>query len=158
MGEGPHGISLDLSPSFFCTITGFLCCGFGAKNRQFTNFGMNLVNWGKTDTFAEKYSTMINRIITSSILADFRRKKVIVLLGARQVGKTTLLSNLREDKSKVLMLDCDDMDDAMLLESPSSTALRHLLEPYELVFIDEAQRGTPYEVITPDNYWEFLKV
>ncbi len=106
----------------------------------FTKFGINLVNWGKTDIFAEKYSTMINRIVTSSILDDFRRKKVIVLLGARQVGKTTLLSNLREDKSKVLMLNCDDMDDAMLLENPSSTALRHLLEPYELVFIDEAQR------------------
>ncbi len=83
---------------------------------------------------------MINRAITSSILDDFKRRKVIVLLGARQVGKTTLLSNLQEDKSSVLMLNCDDLDDAMLLETPSSTVLRHLLEPYELVFIDEAQR------------------
>lgn len=37
---------------------------------------------------------MIGRLIKDSILADYRRKKVIVLLGARQVGKTTLLSAL----------------------------------------------------------------
>ena len=37
---------------------------------------------------------MIKRIIEDSILGDCRRKKVIVLLGARQVGKTTLLSAL----------------------------------------------------------------
>jgi len=37
---------------------------------------------------------MIKREISSSILSDFSRKKVIQLLGARQVGKTTLLSEL----------------------------------------------------------------
>lgn len=37
---------------------------------------------------------MIKREIQNSILADFKRKKVIVLLGARQVGKTTLLLSL----------------------------------------------------------------
>ncbi len=83
---------------------------------------------------------MIDRIITQSILSDFKRNKVIVLLGARQVGKTTLLSNLHKADGKVLMLNCDDMDDAIQLENPSSTGLHHLLEPYELVFIDEAQR------------------
>ena len=41
---------------------------------------------------------MIKRIIKNSILADYSRKKVIVLLGARQVGKTTLLSELQEGK------------------------------------------------------------
>ena len=30
---------------------------------------------------------MLEREIRKSILADFKRKKVIVLLGARQVGK-----------------------------------------------------------------------
>ena len=59
---------------------------------------------------------MINRLITDSILADYKRKKVIVLLGARQVGKTTLLSALREGKEKVLSLNCDNMDDVLALE------------------------------------------
>lgn len=83
---------------------------------------------------------MINRLITDSILADYKRKKVIVLLGARQVGKTTLLSALREGKEKVLSLNCDNMDDMLALEGRTSTELQQLLSPYELVFIDEAQR------------------
>ena len=34
---------------------------------------------------------MLEREIRKSILADFKRKKVIVLLGARQVGKKTFV-------------------------------------------------------------------
>ncbi len=83
---------------------------------------------------------MISRLIKDSILADYRRRKVIVLLGARQVGKTTLLSELSEGKSKVLSLNCDNLDDELTLEGKSSTELKQLLSPYELVFIDEAQR------------------
>ena len=83
---------------------------------------------------------MIKRVITHSILNDYRRKKVIVLLGARQVGKTTLLSELQEGKDNVLSLNCDNLDDVLALEGKSSTELKHLLSPYELVFIDEAQR------------------
>ena len=83
---------------------------------------------------------MINRIIKSSILNDYRRKKVIVLLGARQVGKTTLLSKLCEGKERVLSLNCDNVDDMLALEGKTTTELRQLLSSYELVFIDEAQR------------------
>ena len=87
-----------------------------------------------------KTSNMIGRLIKDSILADYRKKKVIVLLGARQVGKTTLLSALWNGAEKVLSLNCDDYDDAMLLEGKTSTELKYLLSPYELVFIDEVQR------------------
>ncbi|MGV8096206.1 MAG: ATP-binding protein [Mangrovibacterium sp.] len=83
---------------------------------------------------------MIKRDIQKSILADFPRKKVIVLLGARQVGKTTLLSELHSGEDKVLMLNCDNIDDKLLLEERSSTELHHLLSSYDIVFIDEAQR------------------
>ena len=87
-----------------------------------------------------KTCNMIGRLIKDSILADYRRKKVIVLLGARQVGKTTLLSALWNGAEKVLSLNRDDYDDAMLLEGKTSTELKYLLSPYELVFIDEVQR------------------
>ena len=83
---------------------------------------------------------MINRIIKSSILSDYKRRKVIVLLGARQVGKTTLLSELCEGKDRVLSLNCDNVDDVLALEGKTTTELRQLLSSYELVFIDEAQR------------------
>ena len=83
---------------------------------------------------------MIKRVIKNSIQADYRREKVIVLLGARQVGKTTLLSELQEGANKVLSLNCDNVDDGLLLESKTSTELKYLLSSYDLVFIDEAQR------------------
>ncbi len=83
---------------------------------------------------------MIKRIVKNSILADYKRRKIIVLLGARQVGKTTLLSELQEGKKKVLFLNCDNIDDVIALEKKTSTELQHFLSPYELVFIDEAQR------------------
>lgn len=83
---------------------------------------------------------MIVRSIEQSILRDFQRKKVIVLLGARQVGKTTLLDNLRGNAGKILSINCDDIDDVLLIEEKSTTELRTLFEPYEMVFIDEAQR------------------
>ena len=83
---------------------------------------------------------MIKRIIKNSIIADYRLKKVIVLLGARQVGKTTLLTELQEGANKVLSLNCDNADDVLSLEGKTSTELRYLLSPYDMVFIDEAQR------------------
>ena len=83
---------------------------------------------------------MIKRVIKNSIQADYRREKVIVLLGARQVGKTTVLSELQEGANKVLSLNCDNVDDVLLLESKTSTELKYLLSSYDLVFIDEAQR------------------
>lgn len=83
---------------------------------------------------------MIKREIQERIVEDFGSGKVIVLLGARQVGKTTLLEALREKGGKTLMLNCDDVSDRLLLEGRSSTELRALVEGYDTVFMDEVQR------------------
>ena len=83
---------------------------------------------------------MIKRCIESSIQNDFNRKKVIILLGARQVGKTTLLEGLRREGQKILSLNCDDLDDILLIEEKTTTELRALLSSYNMVFIDEARR------------------
>ena len=83
---------------------------------------------------------MISRDIEPLIVKDFKKKKVIVVLGARQVGKTTLLSQINQDGKKVLSLNCDNADDRLLLEHRTSTELKQLLSSYDLAFIDEAQR------------------
>lgn len=83
---------------------------------------------------------MIKRLIETTIQKDFDRKKVILLLGARQVGKTTLLDEFRQQGGKILSLNCDDLDDVLLIEEKSTTELCALLSPYDMVFIDEAQR------------------
>jgi predicted AAA+ superfamily ATPase len=83
---------------------------------------------------------MIKRTIEKHILDDLKKKKVIILLGARQVGKTTMLEDIIEGKSKTLSINCDDLDDRLMIEERSSTELRHLISPYDIVFIDEARR------------------
>lgn len=83
---------------------------------------------------------MIQRQIESSLKQDFGQGKVILLLGARQVGKTTMIEALSQGASDVLMLNCDDLEDVLLIEGKSTTELRALLSPYQYVFIDEAQR------------------
>lgn len=83
---------------------------------------------------------MIERSIQKSIVSDYTRKKIIVLLGPRQVGKTTLLDALETAGSRCLRLNCDDIDDAMLLENKSSTELKAMFSGYDMFFVDEAQR------------------
>ena len=83
---------------------------------------------------------MITRTIEKAMQADFNKKKVIVLLGPRQVGKTTILDMLQKPETRCLRLNCDDMDDALLLEDKTSTELKALLNGYDMVFVDEAQR------------------
>ncbi|MBD5310899.1 MAG: ATP-binding protein [Bacteroides sp.] len=85
---------------------------------------------------------MIERIIKSRILHDFNRNKIITLLGPRQVGKTTLLEQILKTctVNKVLQLNCDNEDDRLLLQGRSTTELKMLIEGYDMIMIDEAQR------------------
>ena len=83
---------------------------------------------------------MIIRSIEDKIPKDFNRGKVIVILGARQVGKTTLMEHISRGFKKVLLLNCDNLDDKTLLENRTSTELANMLEANDLVLIDEAQR------------------
>ena len=84
---------------------------------------------------------MIHRIIKQLIENDFGRGKIIVLMGARQVGKTTLFDSVVSDSSNVLRLNCDNYDDRSDLENKTSTELRQLMGNHEVVIIDEAQRA-----------------
>lgn len=83
---------------------------------------------------------MIQRAISDSILDDFSRRKIIVMMGARQVGKTTLLSSLITQEKRTLHLNCDNYDDVALLENRTSSELENILRDYDMVFVDEAQR------------------
>jgi hypothetical protein len=77
--------------------------------------------------------------------------KTIVLLGPRQVGKTTLIRECLKDK-EVLFLDGDDPIVRDLLHKAGSSKLSAILGEYRWVFIDEAQRikdiGLTAKIIT----------
>ena len=83
---------------------------------------------------------MIHRTIEQLIKDDFYKGKIITLMGARQVGKTTLFDHLMARQDNVLKLNCDNYDDRNDLEGKTSTELRQLVENHSIVIIDEAQR------------------
>jgi predicted AAA+ superfamily ATPase len=65
--------------------------------------------------------------------------KAIVLIGPRQVGKTTLIQTLLEGKDH-LFLDGDDPDVRTLLQGVGLSRLKAIIGKHSLVFVDEAQR------------------
>lgn len=94
---------------------------------------------------------MYQRILEDRIKEKIGKGKAIIVVGARQVGKTTLLKNLLKDK-KYLFFDADDPTIRKLLSSPNTEQLRSILGDHKIVFLDEAQRikeiGLTLKIIT----------
>ncbi len=86
---------------------------------------------------------MIQRALLAKIADQCFMNKAILLLGARQVGKTTLLKNLVETLNvKTKWLNADEADIYNeLTAANTSTALLQLIGPEtKLAIIDEAQQ------------------
>ncbi len=83
---------------------------------------------------------VVDRQIEKSLEKDLTKGKVIVVMGARQVGKTTLLRKLRAKKDRVLWLNCDDASDASYFAGKTINEIGQVLKGYEMLLIDEAQR------------------
>ena len=82
---------------------------------------------------------MITRTITPTIEQKIGRGKAIILVGPRQVGKTTLIRNLLTGQ-KFTFFDGDDPSVRAALTNPNTDAIRRLIGSSNIVFIDEAQR------------------
>jgi predicted AAA+ superfamily ATPase len=82
---------------------------------------------------------MIQRTLFSSIEKRFFKEKVILVIGPRQVGKTTLINALLKDKEH-LFLNGDDPATRDVLQAISTIKLKALIGKHQYIFIDEAQR------------------
>ncbi len=96
------------------------------------------------------------RVIQPAVEAALFKGKVVVIYGARQVGKTTLVKEiLRRFSDRGLYLNCDEPDIRNALTNRTSTELRALMGSRTLVVIDEAQRvrdiGLALKLLA-DNY------
>lgn len=96
---------------------------------------------------------MIKRQLQEKVGERLFEGKAIVLIGARQVGKTTLVKKILETgKVRVQFFDGDDPTVRRLLEEPNTEQLRQFIGEAEIVFIDEAQRlpniGLTSKIIT----------
>lgn len=87
-----------------------------------------------------------------AILEDFQLKlkpnKVLILLGARRVGKTQIIKKYLESTNEnVLQLNGEDINDARLLEERSASNYTKLLQNVSILIIDEAQSITDIGLI-----------
>jgi uncharacterized protein len=94
---------------------------------------------------------MINRVIQPKIIAKMGKGKAIIIVGPRQVGKTTLIENILKNEAH-LFLDADDPTVRNLLTNPNTEQLKNIIGKNKIVFIDEAQRieniGITLKIIT----------
>jgi len=86
------------------------------------------------------------RAIQKAIIKDFFKGRVIVVIGARRVGKTTLVNDILDDYKrthkniKVIKYNCDDPDTVDLLKNRGLNYLQGLVDDYGIIFVDEVQK------------------
>lgn len=83
---------------------------------------------------------LIQRTLQPVIQAQLKSNKVILLVGARRVGKTVLMNQIADsfEESK-LLLNGEDLDTATLLNDRRVANYRRWLGDTRLLLIDEAQ-------------------
>lgn len=84
---------------------------------------------------------MIQRHLRQSIEKRPFKGKAIILFGARQTGKSTLIEALLEErKQEWLYMNGDDADVRDILTNTTATKLKAIIGNKKILFIDEAQR------------------
>ncbi|MBD3724564.1 MAG: ATP-binding protein [Flavobacteriaceae bacterium] len=80
------------------------------------------------------------RAVFEEFQSKLKPNKVLVLLGARRVGKTQLIKKyVASTNEKVLQLNGEDLNDVRLLEEKSVANYTKLLHDISILVIDEAQ-------------------
>ena len=87
---------------------------------------------------------MYNRIIKSQILDKLFSGKAIIIIGSRQIGKTTLSNVLIKEsglaEEKIIRFNCDNPTDREALNNRDFEFLKQLIGNRKIIFIDEAQK------------------
>jgi predicted AAA+ superfamily ATPase len=82
----------------------------------------------------------IKRFYESDPSALFKKGKVVILYGARRVGKTMLMEKLLAgSEGKIFKGSGDDFELVAILSSRKIETYRLFFSPYDVIFIDEAQ-------------------
>ena len=85
---------------------------------------------------------IIARFIQKNIEKSLFQGKVIIIYGARQVGKTTLVKEIQKKFPDAVYFNCDEPDVRSALSNKTSTEIKAFLGEKKLVILDEAQRVT----------------
>jgi len=102
----------------------------------------------------------IKRIIESNIQQKLTDNKAVIIYGARQVGKTTLLKEILKNNNSVLWMNGDQIQTQSLLTDISVPGIRSLIGNKKIIVIDEAQMikdiGIKLKLFT--DYLEGIKI
>lgn len=83
---------------------------------------------------------MIIRKIEQQIKKDLFKGKVIILYGARRVGKTTLTTEILKDYTEIgRYINCEIISNKVNLEILDPDKLKNFIGNYKLIILDEAQ-------------------
>lgn len=82
----------------------------------------------------------LERDLKINLLDKWNSGKVLIVIGPRQVGKTTLIRSLCEKEGNFLFINGDDGQDRLLFENAGEVKLRSIIGKFTTVFVDEAQR------------------
>lgn len=84
---------------------------------------------------------MISRAIQQSLEKRLFKGKALLIFGARQTGKSTLVENLLKNQDQEsIVLNGDDADVRELLSDTTATKLKSIIGNKKIILIDEAQR------------------
>lgn len=83
---------------------------------------------------------MIHRTLENTIMSLLETRKAIIIMGARQVGKSTLLSKMLSGRDDVIWMNGDEIDVQALFSQMTSTRIRTILSAHHILVVDEAQR------------------
>jgi len=86
---------------------------------------------------------MYPRLLRKQLLKNFFQGKVLIVVGARQTGKTTLAMEIIDKfkgRKKIKIFNCDNPTDRGLLNNRDIEFLSKVVGGYDIVLIDEGQK------------------
>jgi len=83
---------------------------------------------------------IIKRLLLDKIKNKLWKGKALLIFGARQTGKTTLVREITANTPDYMWFNADEHDIQAIFENASSTKFRSIFGNKKLIVIDEAQR------------------
>ncbi len=85
---------------------------------------------------------MFQRTLKNNIVNNFKNGFATIIYGARRVGKTVILEQIKQSlkEERILFFNGDTQESIDALNTNSEIKLSSLVENYDVIFIDEAQK------------------
>jgi len=81
----------------------------------------------------------IRRKLEKTIKKYLSTPEIIAVVGARQVGKTTLLEHIQKNIEKSVFITLEDIQIRALIDRDIESFIQLYVNPYKYIFIDEFQ-------------------